>query len=102
MGKLELIFETEKLSIYSPKYDGETQTEFEKFLDANRKRVHSQLKACFGAILSAIDIIRRNEAYERYFRLEGGRIKAVPLFYNFQRIDKKVGKNKVVLFEIIG
>ena len=31
-------------------------------------------------------------ALERYFRLEGGRIKAVPLFYNFQRIDKKVGK----------
>lgn len=89
MGKIELIFETEKLSIYSPKYDGETQTEFEKFLAVNRKHAHPQLKACFDAILSAIDIIRRNGAYERYFRLEGGRIKAVPLFYNFQRIDKK-------------
>ena len=60
MGKLELIFETEKLSIYSPKYDGETQTEFEKFLAANREHKHPQLKACFDAIISTIDIIRNN------------------------------------------
>ena len=63
MGKLELIFETEKLSIYSPKYDGETQTEFEKFLDANRKHVHPQLKACFGAILSAIEMGRMRDIF---------------------------------------
>ena len=32
MGKLELVIESDNVSIYSPKYDGETQTEFEKFL----------------------------------------------------------------------
>lgn len=29
MGKLELVIESKNVSIYSPKYDGETQTEFE-------------------------------------------------------------------------
>lgn len=50
------------------------------------------MKACFDAIISTIDIIRNNGALERYFRLEGGRVKAVPLFLNFPRIDKKIGK----------
>ena len=29
MGKLELIIETEKVSMYSPKFDGEANNEFE-------------------------------------------------------------------------
>ena len=44
MGKLELVMETEKVSMYSPKYDGETLTEFEKFLSANQNQSHPQLK----------------------------------------------------------
>lgn len=35
MGKLELVIESDNVSIYSPKYDGETQTEFEKFMSDN-------------------------------------------------------------------
>ena len=31
MGKLELVIESDNVIIYSPKYDGETHTEFEKF-----------------------------------------------------------------------
>lgn len=50
------------------------------------------MKIGFNAILSAIDIIRNNGAFERYFRPEGGRIKAVPLFFNFSRVDKNIGK----------
>lgn len=32
MGKLELVLETNKVCMYSPKYDGEEQNEFRKFL----------------------------------------------------------------------
>jgi|GEM_PF-1255913 hypothetical protein len=35
MGKLELVIETDKISIYSPHYDGEEKTEFEKFFIVN-------------------------------------------------------------------
>ena len=44
MGKLELVIESENVSIYSPKYDGETMTEFEKFMSNNGALPHPQLK----------------------------------------------------------
>lgn len=44
MGKLELVLETDKVCMYSPKYDGEEQNEFRKFLLANRSHGHPQLK----------------------------------------------------------
>lgn len=34
MGKLELVIESDNVCV-SPKYDGETQTEFEKFMSDN-------------------------------------------------------------------
>lgn len=95
MGKFELIIETEKVSMYSPKFDGETNNEFEKFLLANRNQAHPQLKKFFDAILSVIEKIGETGAYERYFRPEGGNVKAVPTYMDVPRIDKRVGKMRL-------
>lgn len=95
MGKLELVMETEKVSMYSPKYDGETQSEFEKFLLANQNHTQPQLKKYFDAIISVIEKIGETGAYERYFRPEGGNVKAVPLFITISRIDKSIGKMRL-------
>ena len=92
MGKLELIMETEQVSIYSPKYDGESKSEFAKFLSSNCSHTHPQLKAFFDAILSAIEKIQECGARENLFRPEGGRVKALPMFYTYRRVNKSVGK----------
>ena len=89
MGKMELIIETEKVSMYSPKYDGEVNNEFEKFLLANKNQKHPQLKKFFDAILSVIEKMSETGAYERYFRPEGGNIKAVPTYIDVPRMNKK-------------
>lgn len=72
MGKLELVIESDNVSIYSPKYDGETQTEFEKFMSDNGD--------C--------------GARENLFRPEGNNIKAIPLCIE-QRRGKGVGTRKI-------
>lgn len=54
MGKLELVIESDHVSIYSPKYDGETQTEFEKFMSDNGNLENPQLRKDFDAIIAAI------------------------------------------------
>lgn len=54
MGKLELVIESDNVSIYSPKYDGETQTEFEKFMSDNGELENPQLKKDFDAIIAVI------------------------------------------------
>lgn len=95
MGKLELIIETDCVSMYSPKWDGETYTEFEKFLIANKSHTHPQLKKSFDAIISVIKVIGEKGAMERYFRLEGGRVKAIPLFIELPRIDRSIGKMRL-------
>lgn len=95
MGKLELILETEQVCMYSPKYDGETQNEFRKFLLDNRSYKHPQLQKFFDAILSVIEKMGETGALERYFRPEGGNIKAVPIYVSIPRINKKVGKMRL-------
>lgn len=79
MGKLELVLETEKVSMYSPRYDGEDLE-------------HPQLKKFFGAILSVIEKMGDTGALERNFRPEGGNIKALPAYVYLPRVNKKVGK----------
>ncbi|MDB0680183.1 hypothetical protein PL418_01160 [Barnesiella intestinihominis] len=80
MGKLELVIESENISIYSPKFDGETMTEFEKFMFINRDLSYPQLKRDFDAIISVIKKMADDcGARENLFRLEGGNIKAIPL-----------------------
>lgn len=95
MGKLELILETEKVSMYSPRYDGEKNNEFQKFLLANQSHKHPQLIKFFGAILSVIEKMGETGALERYFRPEGGNIKAVPTYIEIPRMDKKIGKMRL-------
>ncbi len=95
MGKLELVMETEKVSMYSPKYDGESLNEFEKFLTANQNQTNPQLKTFFDAIISVIEKIEETGAYERYFRPEGGNVKAVPTYITLPRVDRKVGKMRL-------
>lgn len=100
MGKLELIMETEKVCMYSPKYDGESQNEFEKFLLANQNQTNPQLKTFFDAILSVIEKMGETGAFERYFRPEGRNIKAVPTYITIPRINKKIGKMRLYCLRI--
>lgn len=80
MGKIELVIESDSISIYSPRFDGEAMTEFEKFLSIKDTLPHQQLKKDFDAIIVAIQKMRLDcGARENLFRLEGGNIKAIPL-----------------------
>ena len=92
MGRLELSIETDHVSIYSPKYDGESMNEFDKFLMSNNSHAEPQLKVFFDAIISAIEKIEECGARENLFRPEGGRVKAIPLMVNVRRINKSIGK----------
>ena len=87
MGKLELVIESDNVSIYSPKYDGEMQTEFEKFMSDNGSLAHPQLKKDFDAIIAVIKkMVYDCGARENLFRLEGQNIKAIPLCIEQRRI----------------
>ncbi len=100
MGKLELIMETEKVSIYSPKYEGESMTEFEKFMSEGSQLKPPQLKKDFDAIISVINkMLDDCGARENMFRLEGGNIKAIPLWIERPR-NKKSGTLRLYCIRI--
>jgi len=74
---IELLEDGEKVSLYSPRFEGENYTEFEKFIlnykDTNKKDIE--------VIVRRIDIIKNNGAEDRYFRYEGSmndRVMALP------------------------
>ena len=91
MGKLELVIESDNVSIYSPKYDGERQTEFEKFMSDNVSPPHQQIKKDFDAIIAVIQkMVDDCGARENLFRPEGKNIKAIPLCIE-QRRGRGVG-----------
>lgn len=101
MGKLELVIESENISIYSPKFDGETATEFEKFMFINRDLSYPQLKRDFDAIISVIKKMTDDcGARENLFRLEGGNIKAIPLCVSLRRKDRSVGTLRLYCIRI--
>ena len=86
MGKLELVIESDNVSIYSPKYDGETLTEFEKFMSNNGALSHPQLKKDFDEIIARVQkMLTDCGARENLFRLEGRNIKALPLIIEHRR-----------------
>lgn len=100
MGKLELVIESDNVSIYSPKYDGETQTEFEKFMSDNGSLPQLQLKKDFDAIMVVIKkMVEDCGARENLFRLEGKNIKAIPLFIE-QRRRRGVGTLRLYCIRI--
>lgn len=100
MGKLELVIESDNVSIYSPKFDGETQTEFEKFMSDNGSLPHPQLKKDFDAIIALIKkMVDDCGARENLFRLEGKNIKAIPLCIE-QRRRRGVGTLRLYCIRI--
>ena len=76
---VELLETGEKVSLYSPRFEGEDYTEFEKFLFEykDKEEFHTDL----GVLFARLDEIKKNFAEDRYFRYEGARsdrVRALP------------------------
>ena len=66
---LELLEDSNKVSLYSPHFEGETYSEFEKFL-LNYKDTYPE---DIRQLVYRLDIIKRDGAEDRHFRYEGAR-----------------------------
>ncbi len=66
---LELLEDGEKVSLYSPHFDGEEYTEFEKFLLTYKDVYPDDVRQ----LVYRLDIIKRDGAEDRHFRYEGTR-----------------------------
>ncbi len=66
---IELLETGDKVSLYSPRFEGEEYTEFEKFLLAYREQYANDVQI----LVRRIDIIKEYGAEDRYFRYEGTR-----------------------------
>ena len=66
---LELLEDGEKVSLYSPHFDGEEYTEFEKFLLKYKDSYPDDVRQ----LVYRLDIIKRGGAEDRHFRYEGTR-----------------------------
>lgn len=74
---IELLETGEKVSLYSPRFEGEEYTEFEKFIIAYKDSYPTDIQI----LIRRIDIIKQNGADDRYFRYEGtkrDRVMALP------------------------
>ena len=74
---IELLETGEKVSLYSPRFEGEQYTEFEKFLLTYKDSHPLDVQI----LIRRIDIIKQNGAEDRYFRYEGSmrdRVMALP------------------------
>ena len=74
---IELLEDGEKVSLYSPHFEGEEYSEFEKFL-LTYKDSHPQ---DVSQLVYRLDIIKREGAMDRHFRYEGtkkDRVMALP------------------------
>lgn len=82
---IELLEEGDKVSLYSPRFDGEQYTEFEKFLLAYKDIYPSDV----AQIVYRIDIAKRDGAEDRHFRYEGkksDRVMALPSYMESTRL----------------
>lgn len=66
---IELLESGEKVSFYSPHFEGEQYSEFENFLLKNKDLYPEDVKQ----IVYRLDIIKRDGAEDRHFRYEGTR-----------------------------
>lgn len=66
---IELLETGERVSLYSPRFEGEEYTEFEKFLLTYKEDYLQDIQI----LIRRIDIIKENGADDRYFRYEGTR-----------------------------
>lgn len=74
---LELLEDGNKVSLYSPHFEGETYSEFEKFLLAYKDVYPNDVRQ----LVYRLDIIKRDGAEDRHFRYEGkmrDRVMALP------------------------
>jgi hypothetical protein len=74
---IELLEDSEKVSLYSPRFEGEELTEFEKFLFQFKDSYPYDV----AQLVYRLDIIKREGAADRYFRYEGtirDRVMALP------------------------
>ena len=74
---IELLEDGDKVSLYSPRFDGESYTEFEKFLLEYKDSYPKDV----AQIVYRLDIIKRDGADDRHFRYEGAmrdRVMALP------------------------
>lgn len=66
---IELLEDGDKVSLYSPRFEGEEYTEFEKFLLKFRDDYPNDV----AQLVYRLDIIKRDGAADRHFRYEGTR-----------------------------
>lgn len=66
---IELLEDGERVSLYSPHFDGEEYTEFEKFLLEYKDKYPADVRQ----LVYRLDIIKRDGAEDRHFRYEGTR-----------------------------
>jgi hypothetical protein len=74
---IELLEDGDKVSLYSPHFEGEEYSEFEKFLLAYKDTYPDDVRQ----LVYRLDIIKRDGAADRHFRYEGtkrDRVMALP------------------------
>lgn len=74
---IELLEDGDKVSIYSPRFEGEKYTEFEKFLLKYKDSYPDDI----AQLVYRLDIIKHDGASDRHFRYEGtkrDRVMALP------------------------
>ena len=64
---IELLEDGDKVSLYSPHFEGEEYSEFEKFLLAYKDTYPDDVRQ----LVYRLDIIKRDGAADRHFRYEG-------------------------------
>lgn len=74
---LKTIEQNDNVSLYSICFNSDNESEFEKFLKEFKE--HSEYKRDYDIILLALEKIIDKGALERFFRLEGGKVKALSL-----------------------
>ena len=66
---IELLEEGDKVSLYSPRFEGEEYTEFEKFLLEYKEKYPNDV----AQIVYRLDIAKRDGAADRHFSTKGRR-----------------------------
>lgn len=84
---LKLLESGERVSIYSPQFQGEEYSEFEKFLLSFMD--NTEYGEDLGVIMGRLETIKRMGAEDRYFRYEGrsfDRVRALPAYLESSRL----------------
>lgn len=82
---IELLERGDKVSLYSPRFEGESYTEFEKFL----LKFKDEYPGDVAQIVYRLDIVKRDGAADRHFRYEGqrsDRVMALPSYLESTRL----------------